>query len=95
MLDVEAAAEPTTVVWGMEGVRGVGGRGRRGVVFFTDGGPSVAGINPAVAAVFARALTTFSQFSWSRPTSLQRSLDPVVGFRGVREWTREPLPHVK
>ena len=29
--------------------------------FFTDGGPSVAGINPAVVAVFARALTTFSQ----------------------------------
>ena len=37
-------------------------RGRGGVVFFfTDGGPSVAGINPAVVAVFARALTTFSQ----------------------------------
>ena len=30
-------------------------------VFFTDGGPTVAGTNPAVVAVFARALTTFSQ----------------------------------
>ena len=38
---------------------GVGG----GRFFFTDGGPTVAGTNPAVVAVFARALTTFSQES--------------------------------
>ena len=36
---------------------GVGGER----LFFTDGGPTVAGTNPAVVAVFARALTTFSQ----------------------------------
>ena len=36
--------------------------------FFTDGGPTVAGTNPAVVAVFARALTTFSQ----RPLLLLR-----------------------
>ena len=50
------------------------------VFFFTDGGPSVAGINPAVVAVFARALTTFSQ------TVAERVLIPVnrprKGFRG-------------
>ena len=32
-----------------------------GRFFFADGGPTVAGTNPAVVAVFARALTTFSQ----------------------------------
>ena len=37
----------------------VRGRGER--LFFTDGGPTVAGTNPAIVAVFARALTTFSQ----------------------------------
>ena len=35
---------------------------------FTDGGPTVAGTNPAVVAVFARALTTFSQRDRSPPT---------------------------
>ena len=63
-----------------------GGRAGEGsflfLVLLTDRGSSVAGVNPAVVAVFARALTTFSQ------------LPPPTGERALHNAFKPPLPEV-
>ena len=60
---------------------------------FTGGGPTVAGINPAVVAVFARALTTFYH---NRPREYRTlslcSVSPVAPFDRQR---RKPYIHIR
>ena len=60
-------------------------------LFFTDGGPTVAGTNPAVVAVFARALTTFPQAHADTPNQTQLFRTLRTHQEGRVLWTMDKL----